>query len=534
MTRGEEAIGALPRTSPVTQQSDGPDRPNAILFIIDSLRRDAVGAYGSGWIQTPALDRLAARGAVFEQAYIGSYPCMPARREIWTGRYEFPWRGWGPLEDDDEPFAGRLSSAGVLTQLITDHYHLWESGAGNYHFGFDGADFIRGQENDQWRAGRELPERYPTDRAKLAAHARRGGSYERYARSVGHRVVEREYFAPQVMQAAGDWLERHHAEGPFCLVVDSFDPHEPFDPPPGYERPYLAGASGDRNPWPTYGDAGYLSPGELATVRALYAGEVAMVDRWFGRVLETVDRLGLAPSTLIMVISDHGHLFGEHGLIGKPWAGLADANLYDELARIPFLVAHPGGAGAGRRVDRLVQPVDVYATLLDWFGVQIPAQTHGRSVLPLLEGNPDDWRQYAFFGRYGESVNVTDGRWTLLRWPEAESNEPLYWYSHHRPAFIGARASGPLEDNSRYPASAARGASRSALFDRQADPQQLDDRLEVAPQEARRLEEAIRDFFAGIDAPSEQLRRLGLVQGSGPTIARESARSREASPGGST
>ena len=88
-------------------------------------------------------------GVTFENAYLGSYPCMPARRDIWTGRYEFPWRGWGPLEYDDLDFIGLISDEHT-TMLITDHYHLFEHGSGNYHFHFDGWEFIRGQENDKY------------------------------------------------------------------------------------------------------------------------------------------------------------------------------------------------------------------------------------------------------------------------------------------------------------------------------------------------------------------------------------------------
>src|SRR5690606_31700986 len=97
------------------------------------------------------------RGTVFDNAYLGSYPCMPARRDLWTGRYEFPWRGWGPLEEDDPDIIRSVTQAGVTTQLITDHYHLWERGSGNYHHFFNGVEFIRGQENDMWITDPTIP-----------------------------------------------------------------------------------------------------------------------------------------------------------------------------------------------------------------------------------------------------------------------------------------------------------------------------------------------------------------------------------------
>lgn len=435
---------------------------------------------------------------------------MPARRDIWTGRYEFPWRGWGPLEDGEPTLPGLLSAAGIRTQLVTDHYHLWESGSGNYHFPFDGATFIRGQENDHWLAGDPPPFEYPDDPSRIAGHTRHRNSYERYLRNVAGRTAESDYFAAQVMQTAVNWLEDGAGEGPFFLLIDCFDPHEPFDPPPDDAERFLAGIDGKRNPWPTYGDAGYLSAEDLAAVRGLYAGEVAYVDRWVGRLLEAVERLGLADSTLVMVLSDHGHLLGEHGLVGKPWAGLADSNLYDELARIPFLVRHPDGHGAGRRYDELVQPIDVFSTLLDWFGVEAPPDRHGASVLPLLDGTPIPWREHAFSAKFGESVAVTDGRWTLFQWPPGQENEPLYWYSTHPPVFLGARATGPLEGNHRFPAANARGSEHTALYDRAIDPGFRTNLVAGAPEEAARLAEALRDFLTGLSAPPEQLRRLGI------------------------
>jgi arylsulfatase A-like enzyme len=129
---------------------------NVIIVIIDTLRRDHLGVYGTALasdylatkLETPGFDALAARSTTFTNAILGSFPCMPARRELWTGRFEFPWRSWGPLEDDDLDLFNLLRSHGHITAMVSDHYHLLERDAGNYHFGFDGWEMIRGQEAD--------------------------------------------------------------------------------------------------------------------------------------------------------------------------------------------------------------------------------------------------------------------------------------------------------------------------------------------------------------------------------------------------
>src|SRR5947209_19143970 len=104
-----------------------------ILVLIDTLRHDFMGFNHNAWVKTPNMDRLAGKSCVFDNAYLGSYPCMPARRDLWTGRFEFPFRGWGPLEYNDQDLPKVLTiEHGVPSMLVTDHYHLWEAGSGNY------------------------------------------------------------------------------------------------------------------------------------------------------------------------------------------------------------------------------------------------------------------------------------------------------------------------------------------------------------------------------------------------------------------
>jgi arylsulfatase A-like enzyme len=436
-----------------------PRRRNAIVILVDSLRYDFVGFNGNLWIRTPCLDALARRATVFDRAIVGSYPCLPCRREIWTGRYEFPFRGWGPLERDDVIFPELVRSAGYTTMFITDNYLLcYEDG--NYQRGYNW-DLIRGQEHDDWITDPTLPIVLPCQPHKLRDPH---GRVRQYLRNTASWRIEEDHFAPQVMRRAADWLERNRALDGFLLWVDCFDPHEPWDPPYPYDRLYNPGYDGERVFYPMYGRADALSGAELTECRALYAGEVTMVDRWLGRLMEKVDELDLLRNTLVAIITDHGYMFGEHGLLGKPWAALAESNLYREVARLPWMLLHPGGAGAGRRIQALVQPVDLCATLLEWLEVPIPAGVHSKSLLPLLDGRAERIREYAFWGRFGEAMHVGDGEWEAFFWP----------------------AGAPYRDR---------------LYHVAVDPAEADDRSDTDLHEVRRLRAAAEAWLRDLGGP---------------------------------
>jgi arylsulfatase A-like enzyme len=119
---------------------------NVILLLIDSLNRHFLETYGCRTVATPNLKAFSERATVFDQHFIGSAPCMPARRELFTGRQEFLWRPWGHLEPFDDPISREARRAGAVTAMITDHYHYWETGAHGYFEEFDYVDFLRGHE----------------------------------------------------------------------------------------------------------------------------------------------------------------------------------------------------------------------------------------------------------------------------------------------------------------------------------------------------------------------------------------------------
>lgn len=479
---------------------------NVILLLMDTVRRDYLGFMGNRWIRTPALDRLAAGGTVFDNCYIGSYPCMPARRDLFTGKFEFLRRGWGPLEHTDQDLPSILSAAGKPSMLITDHYHLWSKGSGNYHFNFTGFEFIRGQESDRWITDPTIPMDYGAPAEKL----RQKPFLDPYVRNRHGRKTERDYFGPMVMQSAIDWVERNHTLEDFFLLVDGMDPHEPWDPPFPYSQMYSPEGKGDAVFWPEVGNC-VLSEEDLVQARALYAGEVTMVDRWIGHFLDKLEQLALLDNTMVIFTTDHGIMLGEHGVIMKPWSSIADSNLYQEVAHVPMVIYHPGQAAPGRRVPHLVQLVDLFPTILDAFGLPVPEGSHGHSLLPFVlgDGPAESMRSYACYGRFGEAINVTDGKWTLFLWPPGESNEPLYWYSPLPPAapWGGVRVTGPYADG-RYPAFVARGNMGTALYHLPTDYAQNHNVASENPEVVRRLKRCIADFIRRADGPPEQLQRL--------------------------
>jgi arylsulfatase A-like enzyme len=375
---------------------------NVILILSDSLRRDCVGCYGRpqwamefktgiGHIQTPHLDRFAETALVFDRAYIASFPTVLARNDLLTGRYTWTFKKWSPLDAEAVTLQDKLKAAKVFTGLIADTPHPYAPGF-NYQRGFQTWELIRGQELDPWQ-GDPIDPPLPAAPEKLRDPFT---SLKQYLRNVSHRQGEEDYFAPRTMRTAAQWLERNHRRSPFFLMVDTFDPHEPWDPPQHYIDLYDPGYDGNRVIHPIYGPCNYLTEAELNHCRAMYAGEVSMVDHWIGFLLDRIASLGLLENTAVFVFSDHGFYHGEHGYIGKSIIteqAQQALPLYPEVARVPLLAYLPGMA-SGARTQAAVQTIDLMATVCDLFGVPIPETVQARSMLPILEGEATVGREF--------------------------------------------------------------------------------------------------------------------------------------------
>ena len=441
---------------------------NVIVLMNDTFRRDHMGAYGNDWVHTPNFDHFAEQSAVFERAYIASYPTIPNRWDLATGRYGFPIRGWEPLASEDVTLAQILTAAGYTTQLIYDPpqigYHNFD-----YTRGFQAWWWIRGQHADPYITDPGIPQPVGAQWHKVKSVE----GMRLFRRNQGVQRYDRDHTVARISQAAIDWLETNHRHEKFFLWVDMWDPHEPFDPPwydiVHYHDPDF---EGDRLHYPPYGRNTYMTEEEAAYVRALYAGLVTQTDRWVGRIFETIGRLRLHENTLILHITDHGHLFGEHDLEGKPGGQLG--NLYETTARVPMIMRHPEGVGAGARVQGLVQPVDLLPTILDFLGVPTPENVEGQSLWPLVRGDADDLRDYVVSGRFPAVI-------------EGQTRQP--GVGHVFDGWVGSdRVVEALTVTQKDWAMICSPLGRpSELYDLAADPEQKSDVLDRHPERAEKM-----------------------------------------------
>jgi len=224
---------------------------------------------------------------------------------------------------------------------------------------------------------------------------------------------EEDHYAAKTFSNAIEWLEdSREATDPFFLYIDSFDPHEPFDPPRKYVDLYDPGYEGVEMIHPHYGPTRFLSEAELKHMRALYAGAVTMVDTWFGKFMDKLRELGHLDNTLFILTSDHGFQLGEHGVAGKVPAGM-----YWELMDAPLMIRHPQGIGAGGRNDALVQHQDIFATILSCLGMYppygLPYELDGKDLMPIMEGKKTKVRDYATCGMQN-SVWSCDDEYVLI------------------------------------------------------------------------------------------------------------------------
>jgi arylsulfatase A-like enzyme len=393
---------------------------NFIVLMCDTFRRDHLGCYGNGAVRTPNLDRLAQESVVFDQAFSCSFPTLPCRAELFTGKFVFPYLDWGPLPRSELLLSETLARHNYTCAMVTDNFQLCKPGY-DYERGFHSRIRVRGQGYEPV-VPKDTPFEWPCPKEKLKSPERT----EQYLRNISLREREEDWFAPRVMSGAMEWLEREHRYGKFFLWVDCFDPHEPWDPPQSYTDLYNPGYSGDAVTMPHYGPCSGYTDAEMNHIRALYKGEVSLVDTWIGKLLDRVDALGLREETTVVMLSDHGIYLGDRGLIGK-MEGRANENgrpigwpTYPELSSIPMIWRVPG-LTPGRR-SAFIHPGDLSATLLDLAGIEAPPSFRTRSAARVLRGQDEKIRDVAVSSWSLRNVNarrpstIRTEEWSLAFW----------------------------------------------------------------------------------------------------------------------
>jgi arylsulfatase A-like enzyme len=333
------------------------------------------------------------------------------------------------------------------------------------------------------------------------------------------------------MSEAARWIEQQApTDRPFMLFVDEFDPHEPFDVPEPWMSRYDPDWEGPKVIWPPYlvdaVGSGRLDARTATHLRANYGAKLSFIDHWFGRLLDAIDRRGLWDDTAVIVCTDHGHYLGEKDIFGKP-----GVPVYETLGHIPLMVSWPGVA-AGTN-SALTTTVDIFATICELFDVSVDHRTHGRSLVPLIEGRTSSVRDYLLTGVWGRTVQMVtesfkyvraprNGNRPLSMWSNRWSTMPIHAMPHVRLPKPDRRAvldympgsdvpviRQPFDAGDAVPfwAQTNVGDHGDLVFDVIDDP--TEDRNLVGTDLAARLDGIFRSALDDVAAPADQYTRLG-------------------------
>ena len=368
--------------------------------------------YGCDWVKAPNFERLGKRAVTFDHCYVGSMPCMPARRELHTGRHNFLHRSWGPVEPYDDSMPEMLARNGYHTHLVSDHGHYWEDGGCTYHTRYTTWDCSRGQEGDPWKPMIKTP--------PMPEHLGSLWPQDWANRQFMKKLSD----LPQTKTFDGgvEFLDLNHAEDNWFLHVETFDPHEPFYTMPEFQKIYEEEYDGPQFDWPSYAPVKEEERPYVEHVRRTYAALVTMCDRCLGRILDKMDEYNLWEDTLLIVNTDHGFFLGEHDW----WAKSGYILNLEEVAHTPCFIYDPVSKASGRR-EALIQTIDFAPTVLDFCGFPIPKDMEGKSLLGAVRRD-EPVHDAVIYGAFGAQISVTDGRYKYILTPK-EDNWPLYQYT---------------------------------------------------------------------------------------------------------
>ncbi len=402
-----------------------PANYNVIVIMLDSFRQDHISFYNRGRpvfegiesCKTPNIDKFAEESIVFENAYPSGLPTIPVRTELMTGQDTLPFRPWQPLTREDITIADILRREGHICGLISDTYHYRAPGM-NFHRSFHAYRWMRGQEYDPYTShpSKRGVEDYVNDNYPEIWRRR----VEQFLANTDDFEKEEDWFPAKVVKESIDWLRKNRGHKKVFLWIDSFDPHEPWDPPERFDTYTDPNYEGRRLILPMGGFAKeWATEDEIRHTKGLYAGEASFVDHCLGPLFKGLRELGYYDDSIIVLLADHGHPLADHGKFLK-----GTDRLYSELLNLPFMV-HMPGVDKARRTEAIVQFPDLLPTILDILDLESNALSmHGESFLPVLEGNTEEHRKAMITG-YHEGIDrcIRDREWSYIQRPEGEPDE---------------------------------------------------------------------------------------------------------------
>lgn len=410
----------MPRGRPAHKIEKTLLKPNIVLILTDQQRGDCLGLAGHPVLQTPYLDSIAAGGVWFRRAYSACPVCIPARRTIMTGRSA---ASHGVVHNAlDIPLEGpwlaeELSQAGYQTHLV-GKLHLFPR---RKRYGFDSSHWADAAKRDT--VLNDYHRFLQQNGFRPEAATEHGCHFNGWVSRPWH-LPEHLHFTNWCVTSALEFLERRDPTTPFFLNVSFHAPHQPCTPPSVYYDRYMSMDLPE--PWvsdwskhwdkPPLGlrvdsDRTALSATLMKQYRAGYFGAINHIDDQVGRLMQY-----LPANTIIVFASDHGEMLGDHQWIRK-------SAPYESSAHVPMFIRLPDTSSRGLLVDHAVELMDIMPTLLDLAGAPVPASVEGRSLVPFLNGQVPEWREYlhgecsSFRDSGGGMQYLTDGKWKYIWLP---------------------------------------------------------------------------------------------------------------------
>jgi choline-sulfatase len=425
-----------------------PERKNVLLILSDDLA-NLLGCYGDPIAKTPNLDKLAARGVRFDRAYCAFPLCGPSRNSFLTGLYP---NSTGILTNS-QIFRQTIPTQVSMPQAFRQQGYFAARIGKLYHYGVPNSVGTNGHDDPgSWElelnpAGVDRTEEHP--KITTLVPNTFGATLSWYASPKSDKE-----HTDGMMAADAEWvLERcaKQPERPFFLAVGFFRPHTPYVAPKPYfdkyavgKMPVVQGVKEDRADIPPAALASGqkvqddMSDDQRRQALQAYYASISFLDAQVGRVVDAVDRLGLAKNTVIVFTSDHGYHTGQHGLWQK-------MSLFEESARVPLLVVSPGVSKPGTVAAAPVSLVDLFPTLAELCGVKTPANLQGHSFVPILRDTNARGRGWALTqvtrGGGGAAAITREGspkggrffgyslrtpRWRYTEWAEGKQGRELY------------------------------------------------------------------------------------------------------------